>query len=69
MLVLSVKIGDFTGKIFKNKEGYFTYKVVYNKSVVATSYVYLRDKEVCYNKMINDIKMFMGMQQDLFTLL
>lgn len=69
VLELAVKIGDFTGKIYKNKEGYFTYKVKYDKTTVATSYVYLKDKDVCYNKMVADINMLMGIDKDLFTLL
>lgn len=69
MLILTVMIGDFTGKMYKNKNGYFTYKVKYDKTTVASSYVYLKNKNVCYNKMIDDINMLMGIDKDLFTLL
>lgn len=63
----SYMIGDFKGVQYLYKLGY-GYKIYYGKKVVGLSYVYFADKNVCLNKMIDEMKMLSGFNKNLFDL-
>lgn len=71
MKVLEHKIGNLRGIINQYKDGY-EYKIYYKKirkaQLIGQSYVFLLDKDKCYENMINDMKQIAGITKDLFDL-
>ena len=69
MLLLSIHEGDYKANLYQYKLGYqykiFT-KINGKNTCVAQSYAYIFDKEVCYQKMMDDLNVTMGIVKDLF---
>lgn len=69
MLLLSIHEGDYTANLYQYKLGYqykiFT-KLKGKNTCVAQSYAYIFDKDLCYQKMIDDLNVTMGIVKDLF---
>lgn len=69
MLLQTIKQGDYQAKLFKTREGY-SYKIFYKlqgkNTCVDRSYVYLNDKGICYERMMNDLNTTMGIVKTLF---
>ena len=65
--ITSFTIGEFTGTLYLYKLGY-GYKIVYKKKTVATSYVYFVSKELCFEKMCDELKILSGFNKNLFDL-
>lgn len=69
--VLEHKIGELRGVLSQYKDGYcykIYYKNIRKSQVIGQSYVYVYDKELCYNRMLNDMKQIAGITKDLFNL-
>lgn len=69
MIIQSITVGDFKANLYQYKLGY-QYKI-YTKikgknTCVARCYAYLFNKDECYNKMIEDLEVTMGIAKDLF---
>lgn len=71
MKILETVIGDFRGIVTQYKDGY-SYKIYYKKikrsEIVAQSYVYFLDKNVCIERMQSDMHQVLGITKDLFEL-
>lgn len=69
MIVQTVTIGDYKANLYLYKLGYqykiFT-KINGKTTCVARSYAYTFDKQECYNEMLEDLKVTMGMVKLLF---
>ena len=69
MLLLSIHEGDYKANLYQYKLGYqykiFT-KINGKNTCVSRSYAYLFNKEECYQKMMNDLNVTMGMVKLLF---
>lgn len=70
MKVLTIKIGDLVGNLYKNSmEGYY-YKIYFRKVVkgqlLAQSYVYLYDQDQCTEKMRLEMQTLININKDLF---
>lgn len=70
MLVQSISVGDYEANLYEYKYG-FGYKI-YTKikgknTCVARSYAYYFKKEDCYNSMINELNITMGLVKTLFN--
>lgn len=65
--ITSEQIGDFKGAVYLTKLGY-TYKITYHRRIVDQSYVYLKDKDICIQRMKDSLRMFTGFNKDLFDL-
>ena len=69
MLLQTIKEGDYQAKLFKTKEGY-SYKIYYKingkNTCVAMSYAYINDKGICMEKMLDELKVTIGVVQTLF---
>ena len=69
MIVQTVTIGDYKANLYLYKLGYqykiFT-KINGKNTCVAQSYAYIFDKQECYNEMMEDLKVTMGMVKLLF---
>lgn len=59
MLVLKTERGELIGKMFKTQLGYY-YKIYKNKQVVAISYVFLKSKKLCLERMHDDIDLLLS---------
>ena len=69
MLIQSIKLGDYKANLYEYKYG-FGYKI-YTKikgknTCVARSYAYYFKKEDCYNSMIEELNITMGIVKTLF---
>lgn len=69
-----VTAGDFEGVTYEttlNKEIYYTFKIFYRigkkKFCIDRSYVYLIDKQYCYEKMKDSLNVALGMREDLLN--
>ena len=69
MIIQTVTVGGYKANLYLYKLGYqykiFT-KINGKNTCVAQSYAYIFDKEVCYQKMIEDLNVTMGIVKDLF---
>lgn len=69
MLLLSIHEGDYKANLYQFNLGYqykiFT-KINGKNTCVSHSYAYLFDKDLCYQKMIDDLNTTMGIVKDLF---
>jgi hypothetical protein len=69
MIIQTVTIGDYKANLYLYKLGYqykiFT-KIKGKTTCVARSYAYIFDKQECYNEMMEDLKVTMGMVKLLF---
>lgn len=69
MIVQSITIGDYKANLYLYKLGYqykiFT-KINGKNTCVSRSYAYIFDKDVCYQKMLEDVNVTMGIVKDLF---
>ena len=69
MLIQTVTVGDYKANLYLYKLGYqykiFT-KINGKTTCVARSYAYIFDKQECYNEMMEDLKVTMGMVKLLF---
>ena len=69
MIVQTVTVGDYKANLYLYKLGYqykiFT-KLNGKNTCVAQSYAYIFDKDLCYQKMIDDLNVTMGIVKDLF---
>lgn len=70
MLLISIKEGDYKANLYQYKLGYgykiFT-KIKGKNTCVARSYAYYFKKEDCYNSMINELNITMGIVKTLFN--
>ena len=68
MLLQTIIQGDYQAKLFKTREGY-SYKIFYKlngkNTCVARSYAYILDKGICYEQMMNELKVTMGIVKTL----
>lgn len=69
MLLLSIHEGDYKANLYQYKLGYqykiFT-KINGKNTCVAQNYSYIFDKDLCYQKMMDDLNVTMGIVKDLF---
>lgn len=69
MIVQTVTVGDYKANLYLYKLGYqykiFT-KINGKNTCVAQNYAYIFDKDLCYQKMIDDLNVTMGIVKDLF---
>ena len=69
MIVQTVTVGDYKANLYLYKLGYqykiFT-KINGKNTCVAQSYAYIFDKDLCYQKMMDDLNVTMGIVKDLF---
>ena len=69
MIIQTVTVGDYKANLYLYKLGYqykiFT-KINGKTTCVAQSYAYIFDKELCYQKMMDDLNTTMGMVKLLF---
>ena len=69
MIVQSLTIGEYKAVLYLYKLGYqykiFT-KINGKNTCVAQSYAYIFDKDLCYQKMMDDLNATMGIVKDLF---
>ena len=69
MIIQTVTIGDYKANLYLYKLGYqykiFT-KINGKNTCVSRSYAYIFDKQECYNEMMEDLKVTMGMVKLLF---
>lgn len=69
MLLISMHEGDYKANLYQYKLGYqykiFT-KINGKNTCVARSYAYIFDRAVCYQKMMEDLNVTMGIVKDLF---
>lgn len=69
MIIQTITVGNYKANLYLYKLGYqykiFT-KINGKNTCVAQSYAYIFDKEVCYQKMIDDLNVTMGIVKDLF---
>ena len=70
MKLLEHKLGDLIGVLNQYRDGY-GYKIYFRKKtkehIIGRSYVTLYDKDLCYEKMIDEMKVISN-QQDLLNL-
>lgn len=69
MLLFTLHSGDYYANLYQYKLGY-QYKI-YTKingkrTCVARSYAYLFNRDECYQKMMEDLNVTMGIAKDLF---
>lgn len=66
MILHTLTVGDFKANLYQYKLGY-GYKIftkINNKNTcVAQSCVYFNDKIFCYDRMVSDLNMLMGMNE------
>ena len=69
MIAQTVTVGDYKANLYLYKLGYqykiFT-KINGKNTCVAQSYAYIFDKDLCYQKMMDDLNVTMGIVKDLF---
>ena len=69
MIIQTVTVGDYKANLYLYKLGYqykiFT-KINGKNTCVAQSYAYIFDKDLCYQKMMDDLNVTMGIVKDLF---
>ena len=69
MIIQTVTVGEYKANLYLYKLGYkykiFT-KINGKTTCVAQSYAYIFDKDLCYQKMIDDLNTTMGIVKDLF---
>lgn len=69
MLVQSLKAGDYKANLYQFKLGY-QYKIFYKlngkNTCIARNYSYMNNKDECYNKMVENLHITMGIAKDLF---
>ena len=69
MIIQTVTVGDYKANLYLYKLGYqykiFT-KINGKTTCVAQSYAYIFDKDLCYQKMMDDLNVTMGIVKDLF---
>ena len=69
MIIQTVTVGDYKASLYLYKLGYqykiFT-KINGKTTCVAQSYAYIFDKDLCYQKMMDDLNVTMGMVKLLF---
>ena len=69
MIIQTVTVGDYKAYLYLYKLGYqykiFT-KINGKNTCVAQSYAYIFDKDLCYQKMMDDLNVTMGIVKDLF---
>lgn len=58
------QLGDLKGTLYKYGDGY-TYKIRYNKNIVARQYTYMYSKEDCFNKMKQEMQYLLDIQSTL----
>ena len=70
MLYQKIKLGDYTANLYKTKLGY-SYKIYYplkgKNTCISQSCVYFNDRELCYEKMQDDLKLTMGVVKTLLS--
>ena len=69
MLIFTLHSGDYYANLYQYKLGY-QYKI-YTKingkrTCVARSYAYIFNRDECYQKMMEDLNVTMGIAKDLF---
>lgn len=69
MLVQRLKAGDYKANLYQFKLGY-QYKIFYKlngrSTCIARSYTFMHDKDKCYEKMVEELHVTMGIAKDLF---
>ena len=69
MIVQTITVGDYKANLYQYKLGYqykiFT-KINGKNTCVTRSYAYIFDKDLCYQKMMDDLNTTMGMVKLLF---